>query len=74
MGEWKGIRKDIFKGNMKIELYNLKNDLTESKDVADQNPEIVSKIEEIMKKEHTPADIDRFKIKQLGDVLSEKSK
>lgn len=67
MGDWKGIRKNIFKGNMKIELYDLKNDLTESKDVADQHPDIVAQIEEIMKKEHTPAEIERFKIKQLGD-------
>ena len=74
MGEWKGIRKNIFKGNMKIELYNLKNDLTESIDVSDQHPEIVSQIEQIMKREHTPADIERFKIKQLGDKLSEESK
>ncbi len=29
MGDWKGIRKDIFKGNMKLELYDLKNDIAE---------------------------------------------
>ncbi len=67
MGDWKGIRKDIFKGNMKIELYDLKDDLSETTDVADQHPEIISQIEEIMKKEHRSAEIDRFKIKQLGD-------
>jgi arylsulfatase len=67
MGEWKGVRKNIFKGNMAIELYNLNSDPTESNDIAFENPEIVGKIEEIMKREHTPAEIDRFKIKQLGD-------
>ncbi len=67
MGDWKGIRKDIFKGNMKIELYNLKNDIQEENDVADQYPEIVEKIKEIMKREHVPAKIDRFKFKELGD-------
>ncbi len=67
MGKWKGIRKDIFKGNMKIELYDLKKDLSESTDVADQHPEIISQIEGIMKREHIPAEIDRFKIKELGD-------
>ncbi len=67
MGDWKGIRKNIFKGNMKIELYNLKEDITESNDVADQFPEIVAQIETIMKNEHTPAEIDKFKIKELGD-------
>ncbi|MEE9364603.1 MAG: arylsulfatase [Cellulophaga sp.] len=67
MGDWKGIRKDIFKGNMKIELYNLKKDRTESTNVAEQYPKIVAQIEAIMKREHTEAEIDRFKIKELGD-------
>ena len=67
IGDWKGIRKNIFKGNMDIELYNLKEDLQEQNNVADQYPEIVTKIEEIMKQEHTVPEIDRFKIEQLGD-------
>jgi len=67
MGDWKGIRKNIFKGNMKLELYNLKKDIQEQNDVADQHPEIIEKIEKIMKDEHTPATLDKFKIKQLGD-------
>ena len=73
MGEWKAIRKQIFKGNMKIELYDLGNDLMESNDVSAENPEIVERMEEIMREAHTPAVIDRFKIKELGDttLLSE---
>ncbi len=67
MGDWKGVRKNIFKGNMKIELYDLKSDPTESNDISFENPEIVAKIEAIMLSEHTPAEIERFKIKQLGD-------
>ena len=67
MGDWKGIRKNIFKGNMQIELYDLKNDITESNDVSAQNPEVVAEIEAIMKKEHTESDLNRFKIKELGD-------
>ena len=67
LGDWKAIRKNIFKGNMTIELYNLKTDPTETIDVAAQNPEIVAKIETIMKTEHVPAELDRFKIKELGD-------
>ena len=67
MGDWKGIRKNIFKDNMIIELYDLNSDATESNDIALENPEIVSRIESIMENEHTPAEIDRFKIKQLGD-------
>lgn len=67
MGDWKGIRKDIFKGNMKLELYDLKNDIAETTDVSDQYPDVVAQIEEIMKREHSPAEIEKFKIKQLGD-------
>jgi len=74
IGDWKGIRKNLFKGNTKIELYNLKEDIQEEHDVADKHPDIVAKIEEIMKKEHVPAKIDRFKIEALGDVKDVKKK
>ena len=67
MGKWKAIRKNIFKGNLKIELYNLDKDIKEQNDVSDQFPEIVKEIETIMKQEHLPAKNERFKFKQLGD-------
>lgn len=67
MGDWKAIRKDIFQGNMDIELYNLESDLVEEHNIAAQNPEIIQQIENIMTTEHTEAQIDRFKIPQLGD-------
>jgi arylsulfatase len=52
MGKWKGIRKNIKQDSLRVSA---------------QNPEIVQKIESIFKKEHTPAEIERFKMKQLGD-------
>jgi arylsulfatase len=52
---------------MNIELYDLKSDPAESNDISIENPDIVAKIEAIMLAEHTPAEIQRFKIKQLGD-------
>lgn len=67
MGKWKGIRANIFKGNMKLALYNLETDLREERDIAADYPDIIAKMEAIMEKEHTPAEIERFKIKQLGD-------
>ena len=67
MGNWKGIRKNIFDGNMEIELYNLATDLAEQNNIADSNPAIVATIKTIMKEQHTPATIERFKIKELGD-------
>ena len=67
LGDWKGIRKNIFEGNMDIELFDLKNDLREEQDVADQHPEIVQRIQQIMQEAHKPAAIERFKMTQLGD-------
>ena len=68
LGDWKGIRKNIFEGNMEIELYNLKIDPAEQQNVAPANPEVVKQIEKIMKQEHTEAEIEKFKIEQLGDI------
>lgn len=67
MGKWKGIRKNIFKDSLQIQLYKLETDIQELNDVSHLHPEIVNKIEEIMKKEHEPAEMEKFKIKQLGD-------
>jgi arylsulfatase len=67
LGNYKAIRKDIRKGNLEIELYDLNNDIKEEKNIADQNPEIVKRIEEIMKKEHTIPELQKFKMEALGD-------
>lgn len=67
MNQWKGIRKDILKGNMDIELFNLENDLQEQHDLSSKYPEIVKQIEKIMVKEHVSAVLDRYKMEQLGD-------
>lgn len=67
MGKWKAIRKNILKGNMEIELYDLDTDIKELNNVAAKHPELVSRFEEIMKKEHTPAELPAFKMTQLGD-------
>ncbi len=67
IGKWKGIRKDIFTGNLEIELYNLDMDSGEKVDVSDQHPEIIQMMESIMEQEHEPATNDKFKFEQLGD-------
>jgi arylsulfatase A-like enzyme len=67
MGKWKAVRKDIFKGNMKIELFDLEQDIQEQNDLADQHPEIVAEIEKIFVVEHKESKLNRFRIKQLGD-------
>lgn len=67
MGKWKAIRKDIKKGNMELELYNLEQDIQELNNIALAHPEIIQKMEQIMKDERVSPEIERFKIKELGD-------
>src|SRR5699024_987115 len=66
MGQWKGIRKEIKKpANMDIELYNLKKDIREQHNVADQYPDIVEKITRIMHREHTTPAVGAFRMEVL---------
>ena len=67
MGKWKGIRKNIFEGNMSIELYDISLDKQEQNNVAMIYPKIVEKISQIMIESHSPSPIIRFKFPQLGD-------
>jgi len=67
MGKWKSVRKDIKKGNMKMELYNLDLDPVESTDIANDHADIMQTIGEIMKREHEQAQIERFRMAELGD-------
>ena len=67
MGKWKGIRKNIFEGNMSIELYDISLDKQEQNNVAMVYPKIVEKISQIMIQSHSPSPIMRFKFPQLGD-------
>ncbi|MEZ4848998.1 MAG: arylsulfatase [Bacteroidia bacterium] len=67
MGKWKAIRRDILEGNLEIELYDLETDIQEGNNVADENPGIIAKVEEIFRNEHRPAAIERFRMAGLGD-------
>ncbi len=50
MGQWKGVRVNLRKDpNAPVELYNLEEDLGETKNVAADYPDIVAQIEKIMK-------------------------
>lgn len=59
MGDWKAIRQNMMRpkkpGAGKLELYNLKDDPSESNDVAAKHPDIVAKAEAAMKEGHTPS-------------------
>lgn len=57
MGDWKAVRQNLLAKNnkdpLKIELFNLGDDISESRDVASQHPEIVTRMRTIMAAEHT---------------------
>ncbi|SFO05025.1 arylsulfatase [Algoriphagus ornithinivorans] len=67
MGKWKAVRQNLKEGKIQTELFDLEADPKELHDLASQFPEIVSKMEEIMKKEHSPSSIERFRLEALGD-------
>ncbi|CAM9951457.1 unnamed protein product, partial [Chrysoparadoxa australica] len=53
MGEWKAVRNNVFKNpTAPIELYNLNYDLAENSNIALDNPEIVAKMQTLMKEAH----------------------
>ncbi len=55
MGDWKAVRPNLNKDKDKVELYNLRQDIGESRDVASRHPDIVARAIEIMKREHRPS-------------------
>lgn len=62
IGKWKGILKNIKKGNTRIELYDLEKDIREEHNIAGEYPGIVKKIETIMKEAHTEPENKLFKL------------
>jgi len=50
MGDWKAVRS---KPHGPLELYNLKQDIGETRDVAQENPRIVARIEEYLRTART---------------------
>ena len=57
MGDWKAVRKPMITGQ--IELYDLKHDPAETNDMAESRPDIVARIDAIMKREHQPSPLWR---------------
>ena len=53
MGSWKAVRKGI---DGAVELYDLKTDIGETRDVASRHPALVQRAEEIMRREHVESE------------------
>jgi arylsulfatase A-like enzyme len=71
-GDWKAIRRDLNPGpNAKlqptaIELYDLKNDPSETTDVAASHPDIVKKLSQLMAGQHVKSEV--FPMRALDDL------
>jgi arylsulfatase A len=55
LGDWKGVRRNLQQGKTPLELYDLKTDVGESKNVAAEHPDVVKRIEDILAREHVPS-------------------
>jgi len=53
-GDWKAVR---LKPNQKIQLFDLKADIGENNDVADQHPDIVARMQDVLTKGRTESDV-----------------
>lgn len=61
-GDWKAFVGDVKNGNRNIELYNLKDDPREQDNVAAEHPDLVRKVTDIFRAEHSDAEIDNFNL------------
>lgn len=66
LGDWKGIRQNLrprgkqAQPNLHIELYDLASDVGETKDVSAEHPDVVARIETILREQHTPSEAFPF--------------
>jgi arylsulfatase A len=63
VGDWKAVRQNMSRGNLTVELYNLREDISESKDVAAEHPDLVQKLTAMMAEQHVPSRL--FPLKPL---------
>ena len=61
LGDWKGVRQKLFRGPIKTELYDLKADPGETNDVAAQHPDVVKRIEQILREARVPSPLFKFR-------------
>ncbi|MDN5288165.1 MAG: N-acetylgalactosamine-6-sulfatase [Mucilaginibacter sp.] len=65
IGNWKGVRLNLLKGNATWSLYDLNTDEKEQNDVAGSHQDIIQKMIAISKKEHHTPELSRFIIPVL---------
>ena len=58
MGDWKGVRLNVKRNpSAKVQLFNLKSDPAESRDVAAEHPDVVQRIERLMREARTESPV-----------------
>ena len=62
INQWKGIKRDLFKGPSNLELYDLAKDPKEINNVANLYPDVVDNMEKLLNQAHTKATIKTFNI------------
>ncbi len=74
MGDWKLVRQNLVNDlESTLELYNLKDDPTETKNVADLHPEIIAKAAKIFDRERETPELKNFKMPEIENgLLTEK--
>ncbi len=61
LGDWKGIRLNMHNDpSAPIELYNLTQDIGEENNIAQDHPDLIEKIADIMENEHMPSEVFQF--------------
>jgi arylsulfatase A-like enzyme len=68
MGDWKAVRPQA---GEKLELYNLKTDVSEKENIAEKNPEIVAKMDSYLKTARTES--ERFPIRKEAQQKAKKA-
>lgn len=58
---WKGLIQNVKKGNQTIELFDLNSDPQELYNVADKNPDVIKRMEDIIKEAHIPSEVEKFR-------------
>ena len=68
IGKYKAICKNArSQSDSKFELFDIEADPQELKDISAQHPDLMERIEQIVRKEHSQSDNDAWKFKRLGD-------
>jgi len=67
MGNWKGVKQGLGKDpDAPLELYDLKNDIGEQRNVAGEHPDVAARIEAIMREARTRPAVERFRFGRYG--------